>query len=124
LVEDGPKPGEYCGETTIHGNKADLAVRLLDRRLVLIECKVSNSSVNSIKRLNDAKKKAHEWRKDLGEFTAIPVAVLSGVFDLRHLVSTQARGLSLFWGHDLEPLASWISSAKPESPKPTKKPRK
>ena len=116
LVEDGPKPREYCRETTIHGNKADVVIRLLDRRLLLIECKVSNSSVNSIKRLNDAKKKANEWRRDLGEMTVTPAAVLSGVFDLRHLKMAQARGLTLFWGHDLKQLANWIKSAKPDNP--------
>lgn len=125
IVEDAPKPGEYCVETSVHGNKADVVVRLSDRRILLIECKVSNSPVNSIKRLNDAKKKAVEWKKDLGEATAVPAAVLSGVFDLRHLEDTQRRGLALFWGHDLDQLAKWIRSAKVEAPKvPPNRPKK
>lgn len=124
LVEDAPKPGEYCVETSVHGNKADVVVRLHDRRILLVECKVSNSSVNSIKRLNDAKKKATEWKKDLGETTAVPAAVLSGVFDLRHLEDTQKRGLAIFWGHDLSELARWIKSAKVEAPKVPRRTKK
>lgn len=116
-IEESPRPGEFCREATVCGNKADIVIRLMDRRLVLIECKVSNSALNSIKRLNDAKKKATEWRKDLGETIAVPAAVLSGVFDLRHLEATQERGLALFWGHDLDRLAEWIMSAIIESPR-------
>jgi hypothetical protein len=122
IAEDAPKPGEFCHEASVCGNKADIVVRLRDRRIMLIECKVSNSSVNSIKRLNDAKKKATEWKKDLGDSTAIPAAVLSGVFDLRHLEETQKRGLALFWGHDLDQLGDWIKVATVEAPKlPRKK---
>ena len=115
-VENAPKLGEFCQESTVCGNKADVVVRLMDRRLLLIECKVSNSGLNSIKRLNDAKKKATEWKKDLGESTAVPAAVLSGVFELRHLEETQARGLALFWGHDLQRMGDWINSAVVELP--------
>ncbi len=111
-LEDAPRPGEFCGESNVCGNKADIVVGLLDRRLLLIECKVSNSAVNSIKRLNDAKKKATEWKKDLGEATAVPAAVLSGVFDLKTLEQSQLRGLALFWGHDLDRLANWIKQAE------------
>ena len=124
-IEDAPKPGEFCRETTVHGNKADIVIRLMDRRLMLIECKVSNSEVNSIKRLNEAKKKATEWRKDLGESTAVPAAVLSGVFDLKHLEQTQARGLALFWAHDLDRLSDWIKTADLVAPKPAgRKPKR
>ncbi len=111
-IEDAPNPREFSRETTVGGNKADLLVRLMDRRLLPIECKVSNSSVNSIKRLNDAKKKAKEWTEDFGKLCIVPVAVLSGVFDLRHLEAAQKRGITLFWGHDLEKLSGWILSAR------------
>jgi hypothetical protein len=89
----------------------------MDLRLMPMECKVSNSSVNSIKRLNDAKKKAKEWTDDFGKSWVVPAAVLSGVFDLKHLEETQNRGLVLFWGHDLDRLAKWIKEAKVETPK-------
>jgi hypothetical protein len=124
-VDDAPKPGEFCRETIVGSNKADLLVRLMDRRLMPIECKVSNSSLNSIKRLNDALKKAKEWTDDFGKSWVVPVAVLSGVFNLKHLMQTQQRGLALFWAHDLDRLAVWIEAAKvePPEPRPTKRER-
>jgi len=110
-LDDAPKAGEFCRESNVSGNKADIVVRLRDFRLLLIECKVSNSQLNSIKRLNDAKKKATEWKRDLGEAVVVPAAVLSGVFGQRHLEESQERGLALFWGHDLAALAHWIKEA-------------
>lgn len=111
VPDDAPSPGEFCRETQVGSNKADLLVRLYDRRLVPIECKVSNSSLNSIKRLNEAGKKSTDWISDFGQTGIVPVAVLSGVFDIKHLEQAQARGLALFWAHDLEPLANWVTSA-------------
>ncbi|HUQ71581.1 MAG TPA: XamI family restriction endonuclease [Planctomycetaceae bacterium] len=123
-VEHAPEPGQFCRETIVGDNKADILVRLKDLRLMPIECKVSNSSVNSIKRLNDAKKKAKEWTDDFGKSWIVPAVVLSGVFDLKHLETTQQRGLTLFWGHDLDRLTSWIEGAKVDAPKVTGTKRK
>ena len=36
--------------------------------------------------------------------------VLSGVYDLHILQDAQARGLTLFWAHDLDQLTGWIAS--------------
>lgn len=81
-----------------------------------IECKVSNSSLNSIKRLNnDASAKAESWIRDLGEIQIVPVAVLSGVYGLHSLDDAQRRGLSLFWAHRLTDLTDWIDSTNPGS---------
>jgi len=78
-----------------------------------IECKVSNSAVNSIKRLNnDAEAKAKSWRHDFGQ-QVVPTAVLSGVYDLINLRHAQDAGLSLFWAHDLAKLIEWISTTHP-----------
>lgn len=117
-VEDAPKPGEYCRETIVGSKKADVLVRLHDRRLMPVECKVSNSGLNSIKRLSDAEGKATLWTKDFGAAWVVPAAVLSGVFALKDLVATQERGLTLFWGHDLPRMADWIKSATVSTPKP------
>ena len=78
-----------------------------------IECKVSNSQVNSIKRLtNDAAVKARIWIEDLGRNNVVPVAVLSGVFGLRHLIEAQERGLALFWAHSLDELLSFVGDTR------------
>lgn len=109
-----PDMGHFSGECVVGGSrKADVVVRLWDSRVMPIECKVSNSEINSIKRLtNDAAVKARIWIDDLGRNNVVPVAMLSGVFGLRHLIEAQERGLTLFWAHSLNELLSFIAATK------------
>ncbi len=108
---DAPLRGEFCGECSVVGRKADVVVGLRDGRVMPIECKVSNSSTNSVKRLNnDAAVKADVWIDKLGSHGVVPVAVLSGVFKTLNLVQAQDRGLTIFWAHDLEPLIDFVSA--------------
>ena len=110
---EAPQPGKFCMESTLGTRKADLLIGLWDHRVMPVECKVSNSHTNSIKRLNnDAAVKAETWRNDFGENQVVPSAVLSGVFKLRNLADAQARGLTLFWAHSLDELTNWIDSAR------------
>ncbi len=112
-VSYAPAPGEYCGESALGTRKGDIIVRLWDHRVMPIECKVSNSSTNSVKRLNnDAAVKADSWKRDFGLRQVVPCAVLSGVYKIHNLLDAQERGLTLFWAHDLEPLTQWISQTK------------
>lgn len=109
-----PGTGEFCRESDFGGRKADLIVRLWDGRVLPVECKVSNSSTNSVKRLNnDAAAKAEVWIKEFGTATVIPAAVLSGVFKIHNLENAQARGLTLFWAHRLDALIDFIDSTRP-----------
>lgn len=124
FVEEQPRPipnvfaapdvGRFTGECVVgESRKADIVVRLWDGRIMPIECKVSNSEVNSIKRLtNDAAVKARIWIDDLGRNNVVPVAALSGVFGLKHLVEAQDRGLTLFWAHSVDELLSFISATR------------
>lgn len=108
-----PPPGEFSGESRLGTRKADIVVRLWDHRVMPIECKVSNSSLNSVKRLNnDAAVKAGTWQRDFGLRQVVPTAVLSGVYDLHNLVDAQERGLTIFWVHNLGPLTQWITQTK------------
>ncbi|HBL32179.1 MAG TPA: XamI family restriction endonuclease [Acidobacteria bacterium] len=112
-LTQAPEPGEFCLESLLGKRKADLVVRLWDGRIMPIECKVSNSAVNSVKRLNnDAAAKAESWLFDFGRRQTVPVAVLGGVFDLHNLRDAQDRGLCLFWGHDLGALTDWIERTR------------
>jgi hypothetical protein len=113
VLSDAPKPGEFCSESMLGKRKADIIVGLWDRRVMPIECKVSNSATNSVKRLNnDAAAKAEEWRQDFGTVQVVPSAVLSGVYKLHNLENAQDRGLHIFWEHDLSQLTRWIASTK------------
>ncbi|WP_282604000.1 XamI family restriction endonuclease [Paracoccus sp. PARArs4] len=112
-ISHAPAPGEFCGESLLGTRKGDIIVRLWDDRVMPIECKVSNSSTNSVKRLNnDAAVKATSWKTDFGLRQVVPSAVLSGVYKLHNLREAQERGLVLFWAHDLVPLTDWIKSTK------------
>jgi len=114
MVNQAPEPGEFCAESALAGRKADVIVRLWDQRVMAIECKVSNSSTNSVKRLNnDAAVKATTWLKDLGPNHVVPAAVLGGVYKIHNLKDAQDRGLSIFWAHDLDRLTEWIESTRP-----------
>ena len=112
-VSAAPDSGEFCGESMLGSRKADIVVRLWDQRLMPIECKVSNSSTNSVKRLNnDAAIKARDWKLEFGSRQIVPSAVLSGVYKLHNLEHAQDRGLTLFWAHDLKPLTDWIERTR------------
>jgi len=110
---DAPAAGHFCRESELGGGKADFVLRLWDNRVMAIECKVSNSAVNSVKRLNrEAAAKAEAWTRDLGTVQLVPAAVLSGVYKTRNLLDAQQRGLTLFWAHNLGGLIDWIEKTK------------
>lgn len=112
-LAEAPLPGEFCQEVTLGTRKADLVVGLWDGRKMPIECKVSNSSTNSIKRLNnDAAAKAEAWVSQFGTFQMVPAAMLSGVYKLRNLEQAQDRGLALYWAHRLGDLVGWIERTR------------
>ena len=113
-VSAAPPIGHFYGESILGTRKADVVARLWDGRILAIECKISNSQVNSIKRLNnDAVVKANIWRQDFGDANIVPCAVLAGVFGLRHLKESQDRGLSLFWSHSIDEMSTFIEATRP-----------
>lgn len=108
-----PARGEFCGESLLGARKADLVVRLWDDRVMAIECKVSNSATNSVKRLNnDAAVKARQWLADFGTAQMVPSAMLAGVFKTLNLESAQSSKLTLWWSHDLSTMTDWIESTR------------
>ena len=112
-LEQAPRAGEFCRESLLGTRKADFLIRLWDRRILALECKVSNSAVNSVKRVNnDAAAKAETWRREFGERQVVPAAMISGVFKVHNLMNAQDRGLTLFWGHDLDTFLQWIAKTQ------------
>lgn len=113
-LHHAPATGEYCGESTFGTRKADLVVRLWDHRVMALECKVSNSSTNSVKRLNnDAAVKAGVWLDEFGTAQTVPAAMLAGVFKRHNLEQAQARGLTIWWSHQLDVMVDWIARTAP-----------
>lgn len=112
-ISDAPSNGEFCRESLFGTRKADFIVGLWDGRKMAIECKVSNSATNSIKRLNnDTAVKATTWLKEFGTNQVVPATVITGVFKLNKLKQAQGSGLSLFWAEQLDVLLDWIKSTR------------
>jgi len=111
-VTGGLNPGQFCRETHVAGVKCDIPVGLKDGRYLFIECKVSNSGTNSVKRLNrECGGKAAHWQSQFGQ-RSVTAAVLAGVFKLKNLRDAQTvNGLTLLWEHDLSPLTSFLQAA-------------
>lgn len=108
---EGLERGEFSREADVAGTKCDVPVGLRDGRLLLIECKVSNSALNGVKRLNrETAGKAAHWRLQFG-VRAVTAAALSGVFKLANLEAAQSAGVTIFWEHDLESLGRFVSAA-------------
>lgn len=114
ILTAAPAPGHFCGETRLAGTRADVVVHLKDGRVMPIECKVSNSTVNSYKRLvHDTGGKAAHWYNQLGRAQVIPTAVLSGVYGTANLEDVQEnKGVYLFWQHRLGDLAAFVKKIK------------
>jgi hypothetical protein len=112
-LSHAPAAGHFCRESLLGERKADFVLGLWDSRVLAIECKVSNSSINSVKRLNnDAAIKAEVWFRDFGTRQIVPAALLSGVYKIHNLENAQNRGLTLLWAHDLGELVHWIEQTK------------
>ena len=114
-------PSRICATLRIRGNSArnanlepvapTLVVAPYDRHILAIECKASNSEVNSFKRINhEAVGKTRSWVAAFGRNQLVPAAILTGVFDPDHLGTAQSEGLALFWIHRLDDLQEFISA--------------
>lgn len=112
-LDSAPGPGEFCGESKLGDTRADLVIRLHDRRAMALECKVSNSAVNSFKRINhEAAGKARSWLSGFGHRQIVAAAVIGGVFNPVNLDTAQAEGLAIFWSHRLSDLTAFIESTR------------
>lgn len=113
---DAPRPGQvFSREASVGGVKADVVLGLYDGRIMALECKVSNSGVNSYKRLNhEVTDKVVKWHNMFGRNGIVGGCVLQGVFEVDNLMSAQDAGVSIFWSHDLNPLLAFIESTRCE----------
>lgn len=112
-LSEAPHRGAFAGPITLGGASADILVGLWDGRTMAIECKTSNSVLNSRKRLFlEATSKAKKWRDNFGARQVVTVAVLSGLYSLQQLESAQGDELAIFWSHRLEDLMDWIERAR------------
>lgn len=110
-LEDLPGPQQYMESLTLGEDNADFVIGLGDRRRLALECKSSNSEINSRKRLNkEVVKDAEKWRQQFGN-QVVAAAALRGVFNPRYVYEAQSAPLLIFWGHRLEDLAEFIQAS-------------
>ncbi len=116
MLDDAPAPGEFCGESRLGDTRADIVIRLHDRRVMPVECKMSNSAVNSFKRINhEAAGKARAWLTRFGSLQIVPCAVIDGVFNPANLEAAQGEGLMIVWSHRLSDLTEFIEETRSPS---------
>lgn len=114
IRSDGPQPGEFMRNALVGQHGADAIVGLYDYRLLCIECKASNSEINSRKRLNkEVGADAKAWLGSFGENNIVPAAAIRGVFKADYVKQAQEVPVAIFWSHRLEDLIEFIESTKP-----------
>ncbi len=110
--DSAPRSGEFMRGATLGSDNGDFVIGLWNNRLLAIECKSSNSEINSRKRLNtEIVKNAGGWTENFGNIV-VPGAVLRGVFKPQYVAEAQAKPVAIFWGHRLQDLASFIRATK------------
>jgi len=115
IRSDGPQPGEFMRNALVGQHGADAIVGLYDYRLLCIECKASNSEINSRKRLNkEVGADAKEWLGSFGENNIVPAAAIRGVFKAEYVKQAQEVPVAIFWSHRLGDLLDFINSTKPK----------
>ncbi len=87
----------------------DVAIGLGQAFILALECKVSNDSTNSTKRLNDISEKADAWRAEYGRSLKTG-AMLQGVYRAEDVLELARGGVEVFWFHDLPRFARWVSA--------------
>lgn len=109
----GPQPGQFMKNVHVGAHGADAVVGLYDSRLLCIECKASNSEINSRKRLNkEVVADAKDWLARFGDDVIVPAAAIRGVFKQEYLVEAQNVPVAIFWSHRLKDLTTFINSTK------------
>jgi len=107
-------PGTYSARSrALRRTSMDVPVRLRDghpsgHQFLAIECKVSNSALNSRKRLLEVSRKRQVWDNAGLRYRYRTAAVLAGVFDVDRLSEVQEDGVMIVWEHRLQDLTRYV----------------
>lgn len=113
LLNDSPPENTFLTQVNLGSDNADVVVRLRDGRLLAIECKGSNSEINSRKSLNkEAAQSARAWLTTKFGGQVVPAVALQGVFKDRYLVEAQDTPMLIFWGHRLDDLKQFVETSR------------
>jgi hypothetical protein len=107
-------PGSFAvASRRLSGTNMDVPIRLHEGHptgllFLAVEAKVSNSSINSRKRLLEVTRKRETWDASGQIYSFRTAAVLAGSFDVPRLLEAQEAGVMLFWEHRLHDLTSFL----------------
>lgn len=105
-------PGSFStASRRIAGDNMDVPIRLRSGhhlKFLAIEAKVSNTAVNSRKRLAEVMNKRAHWDAAGELYDYRTAAVLSGDYSIERLEEAQAAGVMIFWEHRLEDLIEFL----------------
>ncbi len=90
-------------------HEVDIAVGLSKKRILALECKVSNDTTNSVKRINDVMKKSEAWRRQWGKFVTTG-ALLQGVIKPTDISRMMEEDIVVFWSHELDGFHEWVKA--------------
>jgi hypothetical protein len=108
--------GTFMKECQVITENGDFVICLVDGRFMFIECKASNSEINSRKRLNkEAVKNIKTWKDKLGS-TIIGAAAIRGMFKPDYVQEAQDQGVFIFWHHALDKLEAYLDEVKNAMP--------
>ena len=111
IRRDAPEPNQFMEGVTLGKNGADFVVGLKDHRILAIECKGSNSGINSRKRINkEVANNAQAWLREFGDEMLVPAAAIQGVFKPAYIAEAQEVPVVFFWGHRLEDLKQFLDA--------------
>ncbi|WP_080416845.1 XamI family restriction endonuclease [Burkholderia ubonensis] len=111
-VYDAFERGQYMQECMVSTENADYLIRLWDGRFLFIECKASNSEINSRKRLNkEVVKVIQKWVSEVGA-SSLGSCAIRGIFKPEYVIQAQKQGVFIFWAHNLTPLEDFLVTAK------------
>jgi hypothetical protein len=95
---------------------ADFVVGLNDHRILALECKGSNSEINSRKRINkEVANNAQAWLREFGDEMLVPAAAIQGVFKPSYIAEVQEIPVVFFWGHRIEDLKNFLDATSATS---------
>lgn len=107
-------PGSFAtGTRRLSGTNMDVPIRLREGHptgllFLAVEAKVSNSTINSRKRLLEVTRKRETWDASGQIYSFRTAAVLAGTFDVPRLLEAQEAGVMIFWEHRLEDLTAFL----------------
>jgi hypothetical protein len=102
-----------AGPCVLGEDEADVVIRLYDGRIMALECKASNSEINSRKRINkEIGQNAQNWVGRFGSDLIVPAGAIQGVFKASYIQAAQEIPVVFYWGHRISDLRDFISSTR------------